>query len=202
MNLFQSASIALAFSLSMPALAQTVSTPIYSLLRPLVEIDASGNDMCGVVATTAVIINNKVETYNFQFYVAASSLMGHVSAGALTTPPENTKQAAAQKKLPRPTGFWIKKKDDGEALRMRDIEASSKPGQLYGTADLVPATRQLWNLINGEETQLSIEYPNQRSQTIIEFSEKLPDEDYDAMLACMKNLTVSVHRVHEANKAR
>lgn len=71
---------------------------------------------------------------------------------------------------------------------------------MAGTADLIPASKQPMNLIEGEEMQISIEYPNQRSKTIIQFSQKLADEDLDAMLSCVKDQMVSIRREYEAHK--
>ena len=201
MNLFHSIPFALALGLSVPALAQTTTTPIYMLLQPLVESDANGIDICGVDATAAVVIDKKLETYAFQFYVSASTFSGHVDAGQLSDPAK-PKTAEKQKVFPRPTGFWIARKDHGEALHARDIKASGKPGHLAGTADLIPASKQLMNLIEGEAMQISIEYPNQRNQTVIEFSQKLSDEDHDAMLSCVKDQMVSIRREYEAHKQK
>ena len=71
---------------------------------------------------------------------------------------------------------------------------------MAGTADLIPASKQLMNLIEGEEMQISIEYPNQRSKTIIQFSQKPADEDLDAMLSCVKDQMVSIRWEYEAHK--
>ena len=201
MNLLHSIPFALTLGLSVPALAQTTATPIYMLLQPLVQNDANGVDICGVDATAAVVIDKKLETYEFQFYVSASTFSGHIDAGQLSDP-ATPKPAGKKKTLPRPTGFWIARKDNGEALHARDIQASGKPGHMAGTADLIPASKQLMNLIEGEEMQISIEYPNQRSQTIIEFSQKLADEDHDAMLSCVKDQMVSIRREYEAHKQK
>ena len=201
MNLLHSIPFALALGLSVPALAQTTATPIYMLLQPLVQNDANGVDICGVDATAAVVIDKKLETYEFQFYVSASTFSGHIDAGQLSDP-ATPKPAGKKKTLPRPTGFWIARKDNGEALHARDIQASGKAGHMAGTADLIPASKQLMNLIEGEEMQISIEYPNQRSQTIIEFSQKLADEDHDAMLSCVKDQMVSIRREYEAHKQK
>ncbi len=201
MNLLHSIPFALTLGLSVPALAQTTATPIYMLLQPLVQNDANGVDICGVDATAAVVIDKKLETYEFQFYVSASTFSGHIDAGQLSDPP-TPKPAGKKKTLPRPTGFWIARKDNGEALHARDIQASGKAGHMAGTADLIPASKQLMNLIEGEEMQISIEYPNQRSQTIIEFSQKLADEDHDAMLSCVKDQMVSIRREYEAHKQK
>ena len=201
MNLLHSIPFALALGLSVPALAQTTATPIYMLLKPLVQNDANGVDICGVDATAAVVIDKKLETYEFQFYVSASTFSGHIDAGQLSDP-ATPKPAGKKKTLPRPTGFWIARKDNGEALHARDIQASGKAGHMAGTADLIPASKQLMNLIEGEEMQISIEYPNQRSQTIIEFSQKLADEDHDAMLSCVKDQMVSIRREYEAHKQK
>jgi hypothetical protein len=201
MNLLHSIPFALALGLSVPALAQTTATPIYMLLQPLVESNAHGIDICGLDATVAVVIDKKLETYAFQFYVSASTFSGHIDAGQLSDQAK-PKTAGKQKALPRPTGFWIARKDNGEALHARDIQASGKPGHMAGTADLIPASKQLMNLIEGEEMQISIEYPNQRSQTIIEFSQKLADEDHDAMLSCVKDQMVSIRREYEAHKQK
>jgi len=201
MTLLHSIPFALALGLSVPALAQTTATPIYMLLQPLVENDANGVDICGVDATAAVVIDKKLETYTFQFYVSASTFSGHVDAGELNEQ-STPKTAGKQKELPRPTGFWISRKDHGEALHARDIKASGKPGHLTGTADLIPASKQLMNLIEGEEMQISIEYPNRRSQTVIQFSQKLSDEDHDAMLSCVKDQMVSIRREYEAHKQK
>ena len=201
MTLLHSIPFALALGLSVPALAQTTATPIYLLLQPLVQRDANGVDICGVDATAAVVIDKKLETYTFQFYVSASTFSGHVDVGELNeqgTP----KKAGKQKELPRPTGFWIARKGNGEALHARELKASGKPGHVAGTADLIPASKQLMNLIEGEEMQVSIEYPNRRSQTIIEFSQKLSDEDHDAMLSCVKDQMVSIRREYEAHKQK
>ncbi len=201
MNLLHSIPFALTLGLSVPALAQTTATPIYMLLQPLVQNDANGVDICGVDATAAVVIDKKLETYEFQFYVSASTFSGHIDAGQLSDP-ATPKPAGKKKTLPRPTGFWIARKDNGEALHARDIQASGKAGHMAGTADLIPASKQLMNLIEGEEMQISIEYPNQRSQTIIEFSQKLADEDHDAMLSCVKDQMVSIRREYEAHKQK
>ncbi|UQV47425.1 hypothetical protein KIV45_11575 [Janthinobacterium lividum] len=201
MTLLQSSTFALALGLSVPALAQTTATPIYMLLQPLVQNDANGVDICGVDATAAVVIDKKLETYEFQFYVSASTFSGHIDAGQLSDPAK-PKTAGKQKALPRPTGFWIARKDNGEALHARDIQASGKPGHMAGMADLIPASKQLMNLIEGEEMQISIEYPNQRSQTIIQFSQKLADEDHNAMLSCVKDQMVSIRREYEAHKQK
>ena len=201
MNLLHSIPFALALGLSVPALAQTTATPIYMLLQPLVQNDANGVDICGVDATAAVVIDKKLETYEFQFYVSASTFSGHIDAGQLSDP-ATPKPAGKKKTLPRPTGFWIARKDNGEALHARDIQASGKAGHMAGTADLIPASKQLMNLIEGEEMQISIEYPNQRSQTIIEFSQKLADEDHDAILSCVKDQMVSIRREYEAHKQK
>ena len=201
MNLLHSIPFALTLGLSVPALAQTTATPIYMLLKPLVQNDANGVDICGVDATAAVVIDKKLETYEFQFYVSASTFSGHIDAGQLSDP-ATPKPAGKKKTLPRPTGFWIARKDNGEALHARDIQASGKAGHMAGTADLIPASKQLMNLIEGEEMQISIEYPNQRSQTIIEFSQKLADEDHDAMLSCVKDQMVSIRREYEAHKQK
>ena len=201
MNLLHSIPFALTLGLSVPALAQTTATPIYMLLQPLVQNDANGVDICGVDATAAVVIDKKLETYEFQFYVSASTFSGHIDAGQLSDP-STPKPAGKKKTLPRPTGFWIARKDNGEALHARDIQASGKAGHMAGTADLIPASKQLMNLIEGEEMQISIEYPNQRSQTIIEFSQKLADEDHDAMLSCVKDQMVSIRREYEAHKQK
>ena len=201
MNLLHSIPFALALGLSVPALAQTTATPIYMLLKPLVQNDANGVDICGVDATAAVVIDKKLETYEFQFYVSASTFSGHIDAGQLSDP-ATPKPAGKQTELPRPTGFRIARKDNGEALHARDIQASGKAGHMAGTADLIPASKQLMNLIEGEEMQISIEYPNQRSQTIIEFSQKLADEDHDTLLSCMKDQMVSIRREYEAHKQK
>ena len=201
MNLLHSIPFALTLGLSVPALAQTTATPIYMLLQPLVQNDANGVDICGVDATAAVVIDKKLETYEFQFYVSASTFSGHIDAGQLSDP-ATPKSAGMQTELPRPTGFRIARKDNGEAVQARDIQASDKPGHMAGTADLIPASTQLMNLIEGEEMQISIEYPNQRSQTIIEFSQKLADEDHDAMLSCVKDQMVSIRREYEAHKQK
>ena len=201
MNLLHSIPFALTLGLSVPALAQTTATPIYMLLQPLVQNDANGVDICGVDATAAVVIDKKLETYEFQFYVSASTFSGHIDAGQLSDP-ATPKPAGKKKTLPRPTGFWIARKDNGEALHARDIQASGKAGHMAGTADLIPASKQLMNLIEGEEMQISIEYPNQRSQTIIEFSQKLADEDHDAILSCVKDQMVSIRREYEAHKQK
>jgi hypothetical protein len=201
MNLLHSIPFALALGLSVPALAQTTTTAIYMLLQPLVESDANGVDICGVDATATVVIDKKLETYAFQFYVSASTFSAHIDAGQLSDP-GTPKPAGKQKALPRPTGFWIARKDSGEALHARDIQASGKPGHMAGTADLIPASKQLMNLIEGEEMQISIEYPNQRSQTIIQFSQKLSDDDHDAMLSCVKDQMVSIRREYEAHKQK
>lgn len=185
----------------MPLLAQTTVTPIHMLLQPIVQRDANGIDICGVDATAAVVIDKKLEAYTFQFYVSASTFSGHVDAGELNeqgTP----KKAGKQKALPRPTGFWIARKGNGEALHAGELKASAKPGHVTGTADLIPASKQLMNLIEGEEMQVSIEYPNRRSQTIIQFSQKLSDEDHDAMLSCVKEQMISIRREYEAHKQK
>ncbi|MDN2670716.1 hypothetical protein OX459_04820 [Janthinobacterium sp. SUN026] len=201
MHLLQRSIFALALSLPLPSLAQTTVTPIYMLLQPLVQRDANGVDICGVDATAAVVIDKKLETYEFQFYVSASTFSGHIDAGQLIDPTTPT-PAGKQQALPRPAGFWIANKDNGEALHARDIKASGKPGHMAGTADLIPATRQLMNLIEGEKMQISIEYPKQRSQTIIEFSQRLADEDHDTMLSCMKDQMVSIRREYDAHKQK
>jgi len=196
MNILQGSTLLLALSLSAPAFAQTISTPTYMLLKPLVQNDANGADICGVEGTAAVVINKNLETYEFKFYVSASTLSGHIDAGRLA-------ESGTKKALPRPSGFWIARKDNtGEALHARDLTASRKPGHIAGTADLIPASKQLWNLIGGEEMQISIEYPNQRSQNIIQFSQQLADEDHDALLACMKEQMVSIRREYEAQKKK
>ncbi|PHV16199.1 hypothetical protein CSQ90_14120 [Janthinobacterium sp. BJB303] len=201
MNLLHSIPFALALGLSVPALAQTTATPIYMLLKPLVQNDANGVDICGVDATAAVVIDKKLETYEFQLYVSASTFSGHIDAGQLSDP-ATPKPAGKQTELPRPTGFRIARKDNGEAVQARDIQASGKPGHMAGTADLIQTTRQLWNLIGGQAMQLTIEYPHQRRQTIIEFSQELADEDRDTLLSCMKDQMVSIRRQYEAHKQK
>lgn len=185
-------SILLPFCLSLaavvePAAAQTIHRMDAAKSFPLVERDEGGYAGCGIRVVGADTDGNVF--YDFSLRLAWKYPHGLLDARTIKVPRKKVKEGEAAGTLvkPTPARFWIVKETDAKALRPEQIGKDNVPGVLLASLPLMPTSKAIVDIMQGERMHFAIGYPssNKDSDRTLSFKAPLSQEDSTALAACL-----------------
>ena len=200
MGFFRWCALAVPFCMSMPAFSQTLLTPNQLTMRPIVERNAQGFDICGINVIATMTAGDRLERHEFLLVTSASTLQGTVKAGRTTLPISqiDMRPLIFQPKLPGPSGFWLASAVEGKAMRTKVVrQAPDDAGYLLGAVNLPSAHDQLEHFIAGKKMQFGIEYGAGQDQYAFSFSDKMALSDRSDLLACLQGQTELMRELHK-----